>query len=230
MAVRLEVALPVSIAFIFGCAVGLVVGHLVGKGGQVRPQPQQAASEGPAQQQAPQDEAHSEAQMLQMLDVHEKLLVDKPDDVGLLTTVGNYRAAVGKLDEADAAYAKAETLARQGQGSTRELAQVLAGQAMVLAERGNPMAAVAKCDEAAELDVTDVQSRALQVYIYMAQVMPAAPPDLDRKATVAKVKARIAEILALDPQNADALQFQSLIEGVERSRSGTGATTPPSAP
>jgi hypothetical protein len=228
VAVRLEVALPVSIAFIFGCAVGLVIGHVLGKGGQVRPQ--QAAATEAAPQEAPDDEAHSEARLLQMLDVHEKLLTEKPDDVGLLTTVGNYRAAVGRLDEAEQAFAKAETLARQGQGSPRELAQVLSGQAMVLAERGDPMAAVAKCDEAASLDVADVQSRALQVYIYMTRIMPSAPPGLDRKETVRKVKSRIEEILALDPQNADALQFKELIEGVERSRGGMGDTAPPSRP
>ena len=224
MPVRLEVALPATVTFVFGLAAGLVIGHVVTKDGEPAQGPPPVAAVSPEQVQAPAG-GPSEAEARRTLDVHLQLLEGKPDDVHLLRTVGNYHAMLGELDQAMARYRRAEELARAG-ADQAELPQLLVDRAVVHAEQGDLPQALEVLQEAAALDPEDTRSRMSAAYLYLVRVMPAPPPGFDRRTAVQKAEILLDEVLALEPDNADARRFKDLIVSVRQGRLGT----PPAAP
>jgi tetratricopeptide (TPR) repeat protein len=217
-ALRLEVALPAAVAFMVGAATGLTIGWVAGKGGQVAPAAQPTTATAPSEPAAAADE---QAQLRQMLAVHEKLLADDPESPTLLRTVGTYHSALGEHDEALGYLEKAEENAQRAALEPAERAAILTDLGIVHAERGDVAQALEKLRAASSLDPGDARSRLAQVYVYLTRVMPNPPPGTDRKQAVATAEALLAEALAIEPTNADALQFKALLDSVRKSRAPT---------
>jgi tetratricopeptide (TPR) repeat protein len=223
MSLRPEVALPAAMTFVFGVAVGIVVSHAISHP-PVLPAPAAAAA-APAQPAGePADTAGEQARLREMLATHEKLLADRPDDLTLLRTVGDYHAALGHHDEAMEHFLHAEDIARRDALPPATLAAILTEKGIVSAESGDVASALRTLEEASRLDEKDARSRVVQVYVYLTRVMPSPPEGFDRRQAVERAEALIAEALAIEPTNADALQFKALIDSVrQRSRPGAGA-------
>lgn len=220
---RLEVLLPTAVAFLFGIGTGVVIHHAVTTGRQAEPgsgpERARAAPATPAGGATAADEAAQVAEMERMLAVHEQLVEDNPDDPSLMRTVGNYRSLLGDQRGALAMYERAREL--QGAAApVEERSQLLVDIAVSRAELGDTMEAIAMLEEAAALDPEDVRSRLSQAYLYLTRVMPSPPPGFDRREAVSRTESLLDEVLAIDPDNADALQFRQLIDSVRRTRPG----------
>jgi len=226
MAVRLEVALPACVAFLFGVVTGLTVSHVVAKRNAPDPHPNVAPA---AQPDAAPQAAAEEAQLRQMLGVHEKLLAEKPDDASLLRMVGNYHVALQQHSQALELLSRAEAAARAQGLPPDQLAAILVDQGVALADSGELEPSLRTLEQAATLDPADVRSRLAQAYLYLTRIMPNPPPGFDRREAAARADALIDDVLAIDPANADALQFRQLMDSVRRSRQMGDATTQPSA-
>ncbi len=229
---RLHVALPAIVTFVFGAAFGLIAGRMAfgPKPGQAHGAGQAApARAGEAARPAPAvDPAAEEADLRRTLEAHEKLLVASPDDVRLLRSVGNYRALLGKHEDALAAYRRAREVASAA-GDTPQVVQVLVDEGVSLAEAGDLGEAFALLREAATLDPKDTRSRLTQVAIYILRVMPQPPPGFDRKEAVATAERLLAEVEAIEPANPHAAEFRGIIDSVRASmgRPREGAAAAP---
>lgn len=224
---RLDVALPSAFSFVFGAAVGLVVGWLAATGGQTDPHGGDGAQASAAGSGAPAaaDAAAREVQLRETLAMHEQLLADQPDNARLQRTVGEYQAMLGEYEPALARYERAEELAR-GAGDDEELAQVLVDRGLAEAELGRFEQSLAHLAEAADMRPEDVTPRLVQAYLYLTRIMPSPPPGFDRREAVTRAEELLDEVLSLEPGNADARRFKDLIESVRRSRSEEGAPAP----
>ena len=223
MALRAEVAVPSSIAFLFGSALGLVVGWVVATGGQteVKSSPQAMSQGGGAQQAASQ-----EVQLREALAMHEELLAGDPTNPRLLRTVGEYHAALGDHGVALQRYAEARRLIDADPSQSVELPELLFDQALSLAELDRYAEALALLEEATEVEPANTSPRLIQVYIYMRRIMPNPPPGFDRREALAKAEALLGEILELEPSHPEALELKQAIDSVRQSRQGAGDTAP----
>ena len=77
MSLRAEVAVPASIAFLFGSALGLTVGWLVASGGQTQPERGPSQAQAQAQPSSQQAAASEEVQLREALSMHQELLANE---------------------------------------------------------------------------------------------------------------------------------------------------------
>ena len=227
---RLQAALPAILTFIFGVAFGLIAGRMLWTKPAAAPPSAAApmmgggAGEGMQQQQEP-DPAQAEAETRRMLALHEQQLAKSPDDVGLTRIVANYHADLGEADEALALYARARELAEKA-GDEAQVTDIMIDEGIELVEKGDIKGGLERMAQAATRDPKDVRGRLTRVVVYMQRVMPAPPPGFDRKEALASAETLIAEVLAIDPQNEFAIQFQQTIDGVRGSMKRPGAAPP----
>ena len=225
----LAAALPAILMFVFGLCAGVLVGYATWGGAQVEPAAAQMAparAGESAQAQGGQDRRaaapppdEDPAVLRKRLEVHEGLLAESPEDVRLLRTVGNYHGMLGQQDEALAAYAKAEALARQ-KGETTQLVEILTDQAVALTEKEDFTAAFAKLDEAGKAAPSDTRSRLTAAVILMTRVMsaPTPPPGFDRKESVLRAEALLREVLVIQPNEPNAVEMLGYIESIRAQR------------
>jgi tetratricopeptide (TPR) repeat protein len=215
LTLRADLVLTAAIALVFGLAAGLLIGHSLG-GGAPRP--------APAAEVANEHDAHLDPdEARRMLALHEELLARSPEDVGLLQTVGEYRTLAGDLDGALAAYTQAVDLASARGAAPSALADLVLRVGVVQVERGEIGEGLESFDEAAALDPGDVSSRLSSVWVLVNRVMMAPPPGWTRKDAVARAEALIAEVLAIDPAQPDALELRQLIDAMRRTAPGAAA-------
>jgi hypothetical protein len=219
---RLQVALPAVLTFVFGLAFGLVAGRIL----WVTPAdsrhagvPRSGEAEGMAgdgggmtsgEAQDMGDGSPDPRQMRAMLDAHLKLLKDKPDDLNLTRTVGNYHAMLGENDEALVLYARAREIAETTKDEA-QITDIMIDEGIALVDKNDVAGGLRRLEEASARDPKDVRSRLTRVAVYMQRVMPQPPPGFDRKIAINEAERLLDEVQAIDPANPFGSQFRATI-------------------
>lgn len=213
---RLQVALPAVVTFVFGLAFGLVAGRILWVGQPAAGGMAQAQGAPPPRQQQQESAGGAEeAQIRAMLAAHEGLLKEKPEDLGLLRTVGNYHAILNENDQALEYYAKAMDLAVKA-GDDAQVTDILIDEGVSLVEKGDIAAGLRKLEEASAREPKNVRARLTRVAVYLERVMPQPPPGFDRKEALVSAESVLDEVDAIEPGNEFAVQFRATIDGVRQ--------------